>query len=582
MSKFISCSTILLSLAASALADDSLQRMNAALADVFKGVTNTTILHVQHFVTGDFLLPVSPPNGAVPVVPRASNGATVVKLFIRTTGNAPATPNATAGTDVGIELWFPEVDAWTGRIVNFVHGGWQGYAGVTATNFSSPQIDTSISEYSEWASSNGYVSAISDGGHVAKDLLDTSYLVTANNEPNYEGWKNQAWQSAHLMAETSKSIAKAYYGREQNKTYLQGCSTGGRAAYQMAQQFPADYDGIVAISPSITGSRLYESIGNPTLILNNDKHEPFTTTQLSILGQKAIAAGDTSITGQHDGYITDWQNNTYDATKDPTILRVEDGGNCTEPWAITLAQANAINKIWYGITRDGQIPSPSQDNGYGLNLNSHKLYWGPMRGSQLTFANTPFAIVGNWWASVFRDASLGDPDYFPGGTNAWQNFTYEQFAEKMLEGQRLDHEWINMDADNPDLSAFHDQGGKIMVYHGLADPNVPPHATISYYERSSAISGGYERAREFHRLFLVPGMGHCAPVSGQYGDANVPFVGGDDLVEEVARWVEDGKGPDSVLATSSDGKVSRPVCVYPGLPRYDREGDVGSASSFSC
>jgi hypothetical protein len=67
-----------------------------------------------------------------------------------------------------------------------------------------------------------------------------------------------------------------------------------------------------------------------------------------MVSRKALATGDTRITGHHDGYFTDWENNTYDPTKDPIVISVADGGECVEEWALSLAQCHAANKIWYG------------------------------------------------------------------------------------------------------------------------------------------------------------------------------------------------------------------------------------------
>lgn len=350
------------------------QRMEAALEEVFGNDRNTTILHVQHFKPGDYMLSTTPSdNTTKPTIPLAEHGTTVVKLFIRTTGEAPAEPDRSAGTDVGYEFWFPDPDAWSGRILNMLEGGWLGNPRIMDPASSAKPMFTT-SGYAEWASKSGFVVAQTDGGHSTamypkpgyNGALDTSYLITKDGEYNVEGWKNMAWQATHLMAEKSKQIAAAFYREEHSSAYLLGCSTSGRQAYQMAQQFPHDYNGILAMAPSYTGTRYYPSIGHPTIVMNNDKVEPFTATQLEIVSQKALAHGDTAITGQHDGYVTDWLSNEYDPTTDASILRVEDGGNCTDAWAISMAQAHALNKIWYGPTRDGTYPSPSVDNGRGL------------------------------------------------------------------------------------------------------------------------------------------------------------------------------------------------------------------------
>ncbi|KAH6980646.1 Tannase/feruloyl esterase [Ilyonectria sp. MPI-CAGE-AT-0026] len=587
MRSFFPLSITLLGALASA---NQLAQMNKALNKVFRHDANTTILHVQHFKPGDYLLSTAPGDGTQPIIPRAKNGVTVVKLFIRTTGDAPAEPDPVTGTDVGIEFWFPDSLFWTGRIINFVDGGFQGSPHVTAPNSSEESSFTSV-QFSEWASKYGYVSAVSNGGHITplthdanyNGILDTSYLVTADNRYNLEGWKNMAWQGNHLMAIKSKEIAKAYYGRDHNSAYLLGCSSGGRQAYQVAQQFPNDYNGLLVIAPSLHGSQYYTSTGYPTIVVNNDlQDQPFTDTQLEMVSQKAVAHGDTAITGRHDGYITDWQSNTYDPAKDLSVLRVEDGGNCTDSWAISMVQAQALNKIWYGVTKNGYAPDPSVDNGSKLNKSSDLLYWGKLRGIRLKYVIAPATVPSVFLPAAFLNTSLGDPEYFANGTNAWTSSSYQEFAQYIIDGPGIDDKIIQMDAADPDIREFQSLGGKLLVYHGLADQFSPPQHSAAYYEDSASITGGMNATADFHRLFFVPGMDHCSPSSNQAGNANIPFAQSEQFLEKLVTWVEKGDAPEKVIAHSDDNLVSRPICPYPALPKYDGHGNVNFASSFSC
>jgi feruloyl esterase len=136
-----------------------------------------------------------------------------------------------------------------------------------------------------------------------------------------------------------------------------------------------------------------------------------------------------------------------------------------------------------------------------------------------------------------------------------------------------------------DLSAFRTAGGKLIQYHGLADPVVPPRESIDYYERVQALadenkSGRADATQDFYRLFLAPGLYHC-----QGGP-------GPNVLETQAaleKWVEQGVAPDTIAATKfhndkpSDGvEMSRLLCPYPKVARYKGEGDAAEASSFSC
>jgi feruloyl esterase len=124
------------------------------------------------------------------------------------------------------------------------------------------------------------------------------------------------------------------------------------------------------------------------------------------------------------------------------------------------------------------------------------------------------------------------------------------------------------------------KGGKLIVYHGVADAVFSAADTVNWY---NALSARYKRnTKNFARLFLVPGMAHCGggPSCDQY-----------ELFEALVDWVEKGIKPDSVVATvdpdnsevPSDWSIdrTRPLCAYPAVPVYKR-GDIEDASSFSC
>jgi hypothetical protein len=97
---------------------------------------------------------------------------------------------------------------------------------------------------------------------------------------------------------------------------------------------------------------------------------------------------------------------------------------------------------------------------------------------------------------------------------------------------------------------------------------------VKYYEQAVAKNG--PKTTEFFRLFMVPGMAHCA--GGVGPDRN-------DAVTAVIDWVEKGKAPDSLLASKvTGGQVvrTRPLCPYPQVARYKGQGSVDEASNFSC
>ncbi len=131
--------------------------------------------------------------------------------------------------------------------------------------------------------------------------------------------------------------------------------------------------------------------------------------------------------------------------------------------------------------------------------------------------------------------------------------------------------------DDPDLTAFRDAGGKIVIWHGWADQLIPAEGTVDYYERVQAAMGGAGNAAVFARLFMAPGVGHCSGGTG-------PFPEG--LLDTLRAWVEEGIAPNDVTAVRRDptgaAVRSRPLCPYPQVARYVGSGSTDDVASFVC
>ena len=175
----------------------------------------------------------------------------------------------------------------------------------------------------------------------------------------------------------------------------------------------------------------------------------------------------------------------------------------------------------------------------------------------------PF-VFDVWWIGLFLEQ---DPDW------DWRTLTHEAFEAYV--DRSVEMYSAVLAADDPDLSAFADRGGKALLWHGAADFDIPFQGTVDYYERVRARLGA-ERTDAFLRLFLAPGVGHCGGGVG-------PQPTG--LFEALVAWVEEGTGPDEITAvrTGEDGAVlqTRPVYAYPGVARWTGEGDPDDAASFT-
>ncbi|HEV2445033.1 MAG TPA: tannase/feruloyl esterase family alpha/beta hydrolase, partial [Candidatus Sulfopaludibacter sp.] len=136
-------------------------------------------------------------------------------------------------------------------------------------------------------------------------------------------------------------------------------------------------------------------------------------------------------------------------------------------------------------------------------------------------------------------------------------------------------EYLIMNATDPHLEKFLAHGGKLLMYHGWADQNVSPYATVQYFQ-SVRETLGAARADGSVRLFMAPGMAHCGG-----GEGPNTF----DKIGVLDRWVEEGKAPATITAShSTGGKVdrTRPLCPYPQVARYKGSGSVDNAANFVC
>jgi feruloyl esterase len=170
-----------------------------------------------------------------------------------------------------------------------------------------------------------------------------------------------------------------------------------------------------------------------------------------------------------------------------------------------------------------------------------------------------FYSFGN---DIMRYFVYNDPEW------SYVGYDYDNLAK---DGARAAE---TLNATDPDLSAFRERGGKLLIYNGWSDNAQTSLAFADYYEQVLAVD---QSAADDVRLFLMPGVEHC------FGGPGPSWV---NFLDEIDNWVETGNAPDQVIAYWLDGNMqpagSRPVCAYPVAAEYDGEGDTQDASSFSC
>jgi feruloyl esterase len=323
-----------------------------------------------------------------------------------------------------------------------------------------------------------------------------------------------------------------------------------------------------------------------------------TSAQQALVSGSAVSSCDL-VNGQHIGRILDPTTCKYDPTKDASALcsGVTIGsitGTNTTAACLSAPQAHAVNKIWYGMTTDGSYVDPAIDNGQQVQLTGNHLAYGAVRGANVSLQGLipaisiglhmiPLILQNPWYGSTDFTNATGN------GMEGWRTLGYLQFANVLDQAYLLQPYFGNIDTTKTNLTEAKNSGAKILHYHGLADQAIMPANSISYYEKVQAAVGGYANLQSFDRMFLIPGMAHCAgaaDVNGVAGPAisssTLPLPQSGQLYQNLVNWVEKKTAPTSITLTSTDGSNSMPVCMYPTKITYNGTGDVKVASSYSC
>jgi feruloyl esterase len=202
-------------------------------------------------------------------------------------------------------------------------------------------------------------------------------------------------------------------------------------------------------------------------------------------------------------------------------------------------------------------------------------------GIQKAFAGPKDARGNSIYPAFPYDAGIIDPAGIPGilrsGGGSPVNRPAAADYDAVKAAFDLEANGIARTGDSlwTNLSTFSGHGGKLIFYHGMSDPWFSPLDTVGYYEKMSKENGGTEKVKEWSRLFLVPGMGHC-----QGGTATVDSF---DMLTAISNWVEKSQARDPVVAKgrSVPGRT-RPLCAYPAYAQYTGQGDPQDARNFVC
>lgn len=426
---------------------------------------------------------------------------------------------------IGFEIRLP-TKSWNGRYFQVGCGGFCG--GVNIQNCADMLAQD-------------FVVAAQDMGHKGDFLTDATFGADPVKRATYG-----RSTSTHALAVASKSIIASFYGAKPAYNYFRGCSTGGREGLSAAQYFPDDFDGIVAGDPAF-GGRLgaFSNNWDANHLLDENNSPVFSAQKLAVLSQAVLNSCD-QIDGLKDGIIDDPRSCKFD----PKTLLCP--GAVDEPSCLTAKQVAAAIAVYDGPRNSkGERLSPGTSAPYGS-----ELAWNPQ---------TDLSLGSNALRYLMFSEPIPDFDY---RKTDWDSLP------ALVEKQVALYDPV-APKTRPDLTAFKQVGGKLIAYHGWADHGVPPEGTLDYYATSTAKLGGISQARDWFRVFMVPGMNHC-----RGGDAPNTF----DFMPSIIAWVEQGRAPDGVIATQFNAdqtvKRTRPLAAYPSVAKYTGVGDVNNAANW--
>ncbi len=467
---------------------------------------------------------------------------------------------------IGFELRVP-VEGYDGQL--FFQGG-GGTDGVVT-----PAYGDLINDPSH-ALARGYAVVSTDGGHTGQ--ADVSFGLDPQARIDY------GYNAVGQTTRAAKALLRAYKGEAPERSYFVGCSNGGRQALVAATRFAAEFDGILSVDPGMNLPRaaLAQAWDTQKLVAagmpGQLPRDVFTPAVMATVASGILARCD-ALDGVEDGIVADETGcaGAFDLERDvPTCAEQNSAGCLGAPLKAALASVFGGVRDSSGVSLYSGFPWDPGVSG------SNWRFWKLDAG----FAPLPLNTVVGASALGFVFTTPPDqPDLMDGGLGYQLSLDLDAAAAKIVatDGIFTESAMGFMAPPNPtDLSGLATHGGKLILVHGSADPVFSADDSIAWYD---ALLAADPEAASHARLFLVPGMNHCAggPATDQF-----------DLLPQLERWVEGGAAPESVearvdpanpdvVALGWPSTRTRLLCAYPAHGALvTGMSDTESAASFSC
>jgi Tannase and feruloyl esterase len=450
---------------------------------------------------------------------------------------------------IGFELRLPA--NWTGR---FLFQGGGGMDGVVR-----PALGPASGANKNPALARGFAVVSTDAGHTGAPPLPEADASFARDQ---QARIDNAYRSIDRVTEISKQIVMQYYGRPWRYAYFDGCSNGGRQALMAAQRFPLYFDGIVSGAPAfrVTHAGIasaWDTLAFLKIAPEDDNGRPILSRAFSNADLQLVAKGVLKACDAQDGLADGLVMNTRACHFDLTTLACP---GAKQPTCLSREQVAALQRVMDG---------PKNSRGEAIYSNWP---WDPGIAApgwrQLKLGTSPTAKPNSIDVLLMLPGLKGYFIYPYDASFDPLKFDFDKDASRVDDTAALE------DPTSTDVGTFVQHGGKLLLYHGMADPFFSALDSQRYYERLAKDNGGLEKTMTFARYFPIPGMNHCG---------GGPALDNFDALAAITQWVEQGKAPESMLATGAQfPNVSRPLCAYPQHAQYNSTGPRDDAASFTC
>ena len=574
------------------------------IKSAFRPGADTKVVAVRLVKKGEEL---KAPDASQPVT--AAGDLCLVKLLVGPGATAEKDKNARSYSDgIGIEVWLPTHANWNERIRNYGGGGWVGGGHRYADKIGS-KVPAIVN------ANIGYASGTTDAGQPW--YQDGSFAFLSDGKVNGESLRDFSVRAMVEQAVKTKALVNLYYGKAPKYAYYDGHSQGGRQGMKLVQEYPELYDGYMIAQPALSIAKFGTAGLYPQIVMKselgftsaNKAEATAFAAKVAVANKRAVAACDKPGLG----FLLDPFACDYNPARDADMLCAGvagegvTGSNADAATCMSLKEANALNRIWYGATSDGGFDAAqSADARSGKSLGKDQLWWTFTKstaiGNLITSASSYGVALALQDVSYAPDATTASGDPITNAStnvrNKWLELDYAGLADAVNKGVALQPMlFSDLITDKADLGKLRDLGRKVIVYTGLVDDAIPPAGNINYHERVAAAMGGHAEVQKFMRMYLLPGSAHSSQgraytVGGKNDTVPLPKLPGNanqtptreqgQFFTALVDWVEKDTAPGEILLTSRDNSISYPVCVYPLRTTWNGNGDAKQAASYSC